>query len=113
MGLALAETTPGPLIQVLQYVGFMGSYRFPGSLDPMLSAFIGSCLTTWIALYSLLFFLFFAFAPYIEFIRGKKIFTDVLSAITAAVVGVILNLSIWFIFNALFLDKKTFTRFYF
>lgn len=111
-GLALAETTPGPLIQVLQYVGFMGSYRFPGSLDPMLSAFIGSFLTTWMTFVPCFLFIF-SFAPYIEFIRGNKIFTDMLSAVTASVVGVILNLSIWFIFHALFLDKKTFNQFYF
>jgi chromate transporter len=103
-GLALAETTPGPLIQVVQYVGFMGAYRFPGMLDPLLSAFIGSVLTTWMT-FAPCFLFIFTLAPYIEFIRGKKIFSDALSAITASVVGVIFNLSLWFVLNALFLKS--------
>lgn len=101
-GLALAETTPGPLIQVVQYVGFMGAYRFPGAMDPLFSAFIGSVLTTWMT-FAPCFLFIFTFAPYIEFIRGQKIFSDALSAITASIVGVIFNLSLWFVLNALFL----------
>jgi chromate transporter len=104
-GLALAETTPGPLIQVVQYVGFMGAYRFPGEMDPLMSAFIGSVLTTWMT-FAPCFLFIFTFAPYIEFIRGQKIFSDALSAITAAIVGVIFNLSLWFVLNALFLESK-------
>jgi chromate transporter len=103
-GLALAETTPGPLIQVVQYVGFMGAYRFPGALDPLVSAFIGSILTTWMT-FAPCFLFIFTLAPYIEFIRGKKVFSDALSAITASVVGVIFNLSLWFVLNALFLKS--------
>lgn len=103
-GLALAETTPGPLIQVVQYVGFMGAYRFPDAINPLLSAFVGSLLTTWMT-FAPCFLFIFTFAPYIEFIRGQKIFTDALSAITASIVGVIFNLSLWFVLNALFLKS--------
>lgn len=103
-GLALAETTPGPLIQVVQYVGFMGAYRFPDAMNPLFSAFIGSVLTTWMT-FAPCFLFIFTFAPYIEFIRGQKIFTDALSAITASVVGVIFNLSLWFVLNALFMKS--------
>lgn len=103
-GLALAETTPGPLIQVVQYVGFMGAYRFPEAMNPLMSAFIGSVLTTWMT-FAPCFLFIFTFAPYIEFIRGQKIFSDALSAITASIVGVIFNLSLWFVLNALFLKS--------
>lgn len=103
-GLALAETTPGPLIQVVQYVGFMGAYRFPNGFDALVSAFIGSVLTTWMT-FAPCFLFIFTFAPYVEFIRGQKIFTDALSAITASIVGVIFNLSLWFVLNALFSES--------
>lgn len=104
-GLALAETTPGPLIQVVQYVGFMGAYRFPGEMNPLFSAFVGSVLTTWMT-FAPCFLFIFTFAPYIEFIRGQKIFSDALSAITASVVGVIFNLSLWFVLKALFIKPN-------
>lgn len=104
-GLALAETTPGPLIQVVQYVGFMGAYRFPGNFDPLLSAFIGSVLTTWMT-FAPCFLFIFTLAPYVEFIRGQKIFTDALSAITSSIVGVIFNLSLWFVLQALFVKSE-------
>jgi chromate transporter len=103
-GLALAETTPGPLIQVVQYVGFMGAYRLPGMLNPLSSAFLGSVLTTWMT-FAPCFLFIFTLAPYIEFIRGKKIFTHALSAITASIVGVIFNLSLWFVLKALFVNS--------
>lgn len=104
-GLALAETTPGPLIQVVQYVGFMGAYRFPQEMNPLLSGFIGSVLTTWMT-FAPCFLFIFTLAPYVEYIRGKKIFSDALSAITASVVGVILNLSLWFVLQSLFQKAK-------
>lgn len=107
-GLALAESTPGPLIQVVQYVGFMGAYRFPGEFNPLLSAFIGSILTTWMT-FAPCFLFIFTLAPYVEFIRGKKIFSDALKAITASVVGVIFNLSLWFVLNSLFLKTQNFS----
>jgi len=106
-GLALAESTPGPLIQVVQYVGFMGAYRFPGEFNPLLSAFIGSILTTWMT-FAPCFLFIFTLAPYVEFIRGKKVFSDALKAITASVVGVIFNLSLWFVLNSLFLKTQNF-----
>ena len=100
-GLALAETTPGPLIQVVQYVGFMAAFRFPEGLNPYLSAFIGSVLTTWMT-FAPCFLFIFSFAPYIEFIRGNKYVSNALTASTASVVGVIFNLSIWFVLKSLF-----------
>ena len=103
-GLAMAETTPGPLIQTVQFVGFMGSYRFPDLASPYLSAFIGSVLTTWMT-FAPCFLWIFTFAPYVEFIRGQKAFSDALQAITASVVGVIFNLSLWFALKALFLKS--------
>lgn len=100
-GLGMAETTPGPLIQVVQFVGFMGSFRFPDISNPYLSAFLGSVLTTWMT-FAPCFLWIFTGAPYVEYIRGKRIFSDILSAITAAVVGVIFNLSLWFSLKVLF-----------
>lgn len=104
-GLAMAETTPGPLIQVVQFVGFMGAWRFPDVSSPYLSAFIGSVLTTWMT-FAPCFLWIFTFAPYVEFIRGQKIFSDALAAVTASVVGVIFNLSLWFVLKALFIRSN-------
>ena len=101
-GLALAETTPGPLIQVVQFVGFMGAYRFPAPYSPLFGAFLGSVLTTWMT-FAPCFLFIFTFAPYVEYIRGQQQLKAALKAITAAVVGVIFNLSLWFVLNALFL----------
>ncbi len=113
-GLALAETTPGPLIQVVQYVGFMGAYRIPDLANPYMAAFIGSTLTTWMT-FAPCFLWIFTFAPYIEYIKGQKVFSDALTAITASVVGVIFNLSLWFSINTLFMKntmvKQSFLEF--
>ncbi|MEM7483343.1 MAG: chromate efflux transporter [Acidobacteriota bacterium] len=100
-GLGMAETTPGPLIQVVQFVGFMGAYRNPGALDPMLAGVLGSLVTTWVT-FAPCFLWIFLGAPYIEWLRGWRTLTDALSAITAAVVGVILNLAVWFALHTLF-----------
>jgi chromate transporter len=100
-GLGMAETTPGPLIMVVQFVGFMGAYRNPGSLDPMLSGVIGSLITTWVTFVPCFLWIFLG-APYIEYLRGNKSLSTALSAITAAVVGVILNLAVWFSLHTLF-----------
>jgi chromate transporter len=100
-GLGMAETTPGPLIMVLQFVGFMAAYRDPGSLPPMLAATLGGLLATWVT-FTPCFLWIFVGAPYIETLRGNKGLAGALSAITAAVVGVILNLSIWFALHTLF-----------
>jgi chromate transporter len=102
-GLGMAETTPGPLIMVLQFVGFMAAYRDPGSLPPMLAATLGGLLATWVTFMPCFLWIFVG-APYIEKLRGNKGLSGALGAITAAVVGVILNLSIWFALHTLFRD---------
>ncbi len=100
-GLGMAETTPGPLIMVLQFVGFMAAYRDPGTLPPMLAATLGGLLATWVT-FTPCFLWIFVGAPYIETLRGNKGLSGALRAITAAVVGVILNLSVWFALHTLF-----------
>ncbi|MBH5392130.1 chromate efflux transporter [Bradyrhizobium diversitatis] len=100
-GLGMAETTPGPLIMVLQFVGFMAAYRDPTGLSPMLAATLGGLLATWVT-FTPCFLWIFVGAPYIERLRGNTGLAGALSAITAAVVGVILNLSIWFALHILF-----------
>ena len=100
-GLGMAETTPSPLIMVLQFVGFMAAYRDPSGLSPMLAATLGGLLATWVT-FTPCFLWIFVGAPYIERLRGNKGLAGALSAITAAVVGVILNLSIWFALHTLF-----------
>ena len=100
-GLGLAETTPGPLIMVVQFVGFMGAYRNPGALDPMLAGALGAMLTTWVTFVPCFLWIFLG-APYIEALRGNRSLGAALSAITAAVVGVILNLAVWFALHVVF-----------
>ncbi|BBO12091.1 chromate transporter [Bradyrhizobium ottawaense] len=100
-GLGMAETTPGPLIMVLQFVGFMAAFRDPGGLSPLLAATYGGLLATWVT-FTPCFLWIFVGAPYIERLRGNTGLAGALSAITAAVVGVILNLSIWFALHTLF-----------
>lgn len=100
-GLALAETTPGPLIMVVQFVGFLVAYRHPGSLDPWFAAVLGALLTTWVTFLPCFLFIFVG-APYVESLRRHQSLNAALSAITAAVVGVILNLSIWFALHTIF-----------
>lgn len=109
-GLGLAETTPGPLIQVVQFVGFMGAYRNPGALDPMVAGVIGSVVTTWVT-FAPCFLWIFLGAPYIEYLRGNKSLTTALSGITAAVVGVVLNLAVWFALHTVFRDVETLTSY--
>ena len=100
-GLGMAETTPGPLIMVVQFVGFMGAFRDPGSLPPLLAGALGGVLTTWVTFVPC-FMWIFAGAPYVETLRSNKALAAALAAITAAVVGVILNLAIWFALHTLF-----------
>lgn len=100
-GLGLAETTPGPLIMVLQFVGFMGGWNQPGHLTPIMAATLGALITTW-ATFTPCFLWVFLGGPHIEQLRGNKQLTMTLSAVTAAVVGVILNLAIWFALHVLF-----------
>jgi chromate transporter len=100
-GLGMAETTPGPLIMVLQFVGFMGAYRDPGSLSPLLAGTLGGLLATWVTFVPCFLWIFLG-APFIERLRGNAALSGALSAITAAVVGVVLNLAIWFAIHTIF-----------
>ncbi|MBI3710529.1 MAG: chromate efflux transporter [Proteobacteria bacterium] len=102
-GLGMAETTPGPLIMVLQFVGFMAAFRAPGALSPLVAATLGGLLTTWVTFVPCFLWIFLG-APYIEALRGHKALGAALSSITAAVVGVVLNLAIWFALHTLFQD---------
>lgn len=105
-GLGLAESTPGPLIMVTQFVGFLGALRNPGTLDPLTSAVLGSALTVWVTFVPCFLWIFLG-APYIERLRGNVQLSGALSAITAAVVGVILNLALWFGMHVLFEEVNT------
>ncbi len=106
-GLGMAETTPGPLIMVTQFVGFMAAYRDPGALHPMLAGTLGGLLTTWVT-FTPCFLWIFLGAPFIEHLRGNKALSGALSAITAAVVGVILNLAVWFALHTWFRETRPF-----
>jgi chromate transporter len=94
-GLGMAETTPGPLIMVVQYVGFLAGYRTPGALPPLLTATLAGLLVTWVT-FTPCFLWVLLGAPYVEALRGARALGAALSAVTAAVVGVILNLAVWF-----------------
>jgi len=100
-GLGMAETTPGPLIMVTQFVGFLAAFREPGALHPMVAGTLGGILTTWVTFTPCFLWIFFG-APFVEALRGNKALSAALGAITAAVVGVILNLAIWFALHVLF-----------
>jgi chromate transporter len=109
-GLALAETTPGPLIMVLQFVGFVGGWQHPGSFSPLAAASIGAFITTWVTFVPC-FLLVFLGAPYVEGLREMPRIGAALAAITAAVVGVILNLGVKFSMHALWSGKGDFDFF--
>ncbi len=94
-GLGLAETTPGPLIMVVQFVGFIGAWNNPGSMAPLAAATLGAALTTWVTFLPCFLWIFLG-APYIEKLRKIRVLSAALSVITAAVVGVVLNLAVWF-----------------
>lgn len=100
-GLGMAETTPGPLIMVLQFVGFMAAYREAATLPPMLAGTLGGLLATWVT-FTPCFLWIFLGAPFIEILRGNTALNAALSAITAAVVGVVLNLAVWFAVHSVF-----------
>jgi chromate transporter len=104
-GLGMAETTPGPLIMVLQFVGFMAAFREAGALHPLVAGTLGGLLATWVT-FAPCFLWIFLGAPFIERVRGNKALAGALSAITAAVVGVILNLAIWFAIHTIFADVR-------
>jgi chromate transporter len=107
-GLGMAETTPGPLIQVVQFVGYMGAYRDAGTLAPWLAGVFGSVVVTWVTFVPCFLWIFLG-APYMERIRGNVKLQAALSAVTAAVLGVILNLALWFGLHALFGDVTVHT----
>jgi chromate transporter len=104
-GLGMAETTPGPLIQVVQFVGFLGAYRSPEPFGPMTAGVVGSVVATWVT-FAPCFLWIFTGAPYIEHLRGNAPLTAALSAITAAVVGVVANLAVWFAIHTLFRETR-------
>lgn len=99
--LGLAETTPGPLILVTQFVGFLAGFRAPAPFSPVAAGIIGAAMTTWVTFVPPLLWIF-AGAPFVEELRANKRLSGALAAITAAVVGVILNLSVWFALHVLF-----------
>jgi len=109
-GLGMAETTPGPLIMVTQFVGFMGAFREASGLSPLLAATLGGLLTTWVTFIPCFLWIFLG-APFIERLRDNAVLTAALTAITAAVVGVILNLAVWFGLHVVFDEVRTITSF--
>jgi chromate transporter len=102
-GLGMAETTPGPLIQVVQFVAFLGAHRDPAPFSPLGAAVLASVVTTWVT-YAPCFLWIFAGAPYVEALRRSRVVSRALAGIMAAVVGVILNLSVWFALHVLFAE---------
>jgi chromate transporter len=107
-GLALAETTPGPLIMVVQFVAFLGAYNDPGSLNPWVAAVLASLLTTWVTFVPSILFVVLG-APYVERLRANRSLSAALSGITAAVVGVIANLALYFALHTLFSETEQHT----
>ncbi len=108
-GLALAETTPGPLIMVVQYVAFLGAYRSPGTLNPWVAATMAALLTTWVTFVPCFVFIFVG-APYVERLRGNHGLSAALRGITAAVVGVVANLAVYFATHTLFGETRRVSR---
>jgi chromate transporter len=106
-GLGMAETTPGPLIMVTQFVGFMGAYREAEALSPVLAGALGGLLTTWVT-FAPCFAWILLGAPYIEGLRSNRALSAALAAVTAAVVGVILNLALWFALHVVFAEVRIF-----
>jgi chromate transporter len=104
-GLALAETTPGPLIMVVQFVGFLGAYRHPGDLNRWVAGILGATLVVWVTFVPCFVFVFLG-APHIEALRHNQRITAALTGVTAAVVGVIANLSAFFSINTLFSETR-------
>src|SRR5262245_47895379 len=100
-GLGLAEPTPGPLVLVLQFVGFLAAYRTPHPFDPLLAGGLGTLLTLWVTFVPCFLWIFLG-APYVEALRGNRAIASALACITAAVVGVIANLAVWFGLHTLF-----------
>lgn len=104
-GLGMAETTPGPLITVLQFVGFMAAFHLPGALPPLVAGTLGGLVATWVT-FAPCFLWILAGAPYVEALRGNKVLASALGAVSAAVVGVIGNLAVWFAIHTLFHETR-------
>jgi chromate transporter len=100
-GLGLAETTPGPLILVNQFVGFLAGFRNPGGVNPWLGGVLGATLTVWVTFLPSFLWIFLG-APYLERLRANRALAGALAAITASVVGVVLNLAVWFALHVVF-----------
>ena len=100
-GLGLAETTPGPLILVTQFVGFLAAFREAAPFSAVTAGVLGAAMTTWVTFVPSMLWIF-AGAPFVERLRANRQLSGALAAITAAVVGVILNLSVWFALHVLF-----------
>jgi chromate transporter len=109
-GLGLAETTPGPLIQVVQFVGFLGAYQNPGGLHPLVAATAGAVLATWVTFVPSFFWISLGRRTRRR-CAGRKAMDHALSAITAAVVGAILNLAVWFALHTIFAEVAEVHRF--
>ena len=103
LGLGLAESTPGPLIMVTQYVGFLSAWNLPGGLGPLTAGILGALITTYVTFLPCFFFIF-AGAPFIEVMAGNQRVQAALTGVTAAVVGVILNLAVWFGYKVIWPD---------
>lgn len=100
-GLGLAETTPGPLIMVVQFVGFLGAFRNPGTMDPIAAGILGSLVTVWVTFAPSFMFILVG-APWVERLTSNRKLASALAGVTAAVVGVVLNLGVWFAIHTLF-----------
>jgi chromate transporter len=107
-GLGLAETTPGPLILVVEFVGFLAAYRAPGSLPPLVAGVLGALITVWVTFVPCFLWIFVG-APWVERLRSVRRLSHALTAITAAVVGVLVNLALWFSVGVLFRDQRVVT----
>jgi chromate transporter len=105
-GLGLAETTPGPLIMVTQYVGYLAAFRAPAPFTPLVAGILGALLTTWVT-FTPCFLWIFALAPWIDRLEHAQRLKGCLAAITAAIVGVIGNLGVWFALHVLFAKVAT------
>jgi chromate transporter len=104
-GLGMAETTPGPLIIVVQFVGFLAGYRNPGELPPLAAASLAAVLTIWVTFVPCFLWIFLG-APFIERLRTNHALATTLAAISAAIVGVILNLAVWFALHTIFRTQQ-------
>ena len=108
-GLGMAETTPGPLIMVVQFVGFMAAFRSGEFQSSVAAGILGAVVTTWVTFVPCFLWIFLG-APYVERLRGQKMLNAMMAAVTAAVVGVIVNLAVWFAMHTLFERHFTIRR---